>query len=312
MTTGSLRTDPADPALADATPTDPAMPAVPGRHRIAGPPPGWAAPPPGPLPPGPVGHPSGHPRRRGIAAVAAVAIAAAALGGGVGGFVGYEAAATGVVAAPAAAGTVAQVAQKVLPSVVQLQGSSSEGSGVVLSADGLILTNDHVVAGAGGGLTALFQDGGTAPVTVVGSDPAADLAVVRARGVSGLTPADVGTSAGLQVGQQVLAVGSPLGLTGTVTSGIVSALDRPVTPGGHVVVAAGSAPVSAIQTDAAINPGNSGGPLVDMQGRVVGINTAIATLGRAGSGQAGSIGLGFAIPIDEVMQLVGRLASQNG
>ncbi|WP_275967502.1 S1C family serine protease [Pseudonocardia abyssalis] len=261
------------------------------------------------MPPGPpAAHPEPvRPARRGMAGLVAVAIAAAALGGGVGGFVGYEvgspatASALGM-ASPAGDGTVAQVAGRVLPSVVQLTGARGEGSGIVLSADGLLLTNNHVVTGAGSGLTAIFSDGSRAPVQVVGTDPSADLAVVRAQGVSGLTPIEIGSSSGLQVGQQVVAVGSPLGLAGTVTTGIVSALDRPVAAGNQ------AASLEAIQTDAAINPGNSGGPLVDMAGRVVGINSAIATVGGSGSGRSGSIGLGFAIPIDQAARIADQLA----
>ncbi|MDF2978376.1 MAG: peptidase, partial [Actinomycetospora sp.] len=269
--------------------------------------------PPGPPPttPGPVAPPPGAPRRRRPVALVAGALAAVLVAGGVGGAVGYEAASAGAgtsvlssappagAPAPAApAGSVEQVAQTVLPSVVQLEGASGEGSGVVISADGLILTNAHVLeAGqaaqqqppAGGasaqGLTAVFQDGTRAPVQVVGTDPGADLAVVRAQGVSGLTPATLGSSASLQVGQEVVAVGSPLGLSGTVTTGIVSALQRPVASGG---AQSGQATVlDAIQTDAAINPGNSGGALVDMQGRVVGITSAIASLGQSSGGQSG-------------------------
>ncbi|HSK58636.1 MAG TPA: trypsin-like peptidase domain-containing protein, partial [Actinomycetospora sp.] len=233
-------------------------------------------------------------------------------------------------AAAAPAGSYEQVAQTVLPSVVQLEGASSEGSGVVISADGLILTNAHVLeagqaarqqpplgspgtapeGGAGEqGLTAVFQDGNRAPVQVVGTDPGADLAVVRAQGVSGLTPATLGSSAQLQVGQEVVAVGSPLGLSGTVTTGIVSALQRPVASGG---AQSGQATVlDAIQTDAAINPGNSGGALVDMQGRVVGITSAIASLGQSSGGPSGSIGLGFAIPIDQAARIGNELVTQG-
>ncbi len=177
---------------------------------------------------------------------------------------------------------VEQVAKAVTPSVVllQVQGSqgSGEGSGIILSSDGLILTNNHVVqaAASGGQIRAEFSDGTTAPATIEGRDPVTDLAVVRAKGVSGLTPATMGDSSALEVGQPVVAIGAPLGLQGTVTTGIVSALNRPVSSTGE----SGQATVvNAIQTDAAINPGNSGGPLVDMSGRVVGIDSAIASLG---------------------------------
>jgi putative serine protease PepD len=221
--------------------------------------------------------------------------------------------------------------------VVKLSGSTGEGSGVVLSADGVILTNAHVLeASDGRGLTATFRDGTTAPVQIVGRDTRADVAVVRAQGVSTLTPIQLGNSDELQVGQQVVAVGSPLGLNGTVTSGIVSALNRPVvtqqppqqaTPNGLGGLGGGlgglgglegpgeTSPqqpaqlsaVNAIQTDAAINPGNSGGPLVDMHGRIVGLNSAIASLGPTVGGQSGSIGLGFSIPINQVKRIADEL-----
>jgi putative serine protease PepD len=207
-------------------------------------------------------------------------------------------------------GSVEQVAQRVTPSVVQLRvrGArlATEGSGIVLSADGLILTNNHVVASAanGGDVAAVLQDGRSLPVQIVGTAPKFDLAVVRAQGASGLTPAQLGSSSNVRVGQEVVAIGSPLGLSGTVTSGIISALARPVVAGGE---GGGQDTVlDAIQTDAAINPGNSGGPLADMQGRVIGINTAIASLGF-GDGQAGSIGLGFAIPIDQARRIANEL-----
>jgi putative serine protease PepD len=141
---------------------------------------------------------------------------------------------------------------------------------------------------------------------VVGTDPSTDIAVVRAQGVSGLTPITIGSSANLRVGQDVVAVGSPLGLEGTVTNGIISALNRPVASGGN----AGdqNSVLDAIQTDAAINPGNSGGALVNMNGELVGINSAIASLGNDTSGpESGSIGLGFAIPVDQAKRIADQL-----
>jgi putative serine protease PepD len=211
---------------------------------------------------------------------------------------------------------VEQVAQRVLPSVVQLRveggalarGQLGEGSGMVVSADGLVLTNNHVVEpGAGGGtLRAVFQDGRTSTVRIVGRDPETDIALVKADNVSGLTPVELGNSDGVRVGQQVTAFGSPLGLGGTVTTGIVSALDRAVSVGGDeggAATPASSTVLSAIQTDAAINPGNSGGPLVDMQGRVIGINSAIATAGPGG----GSIGVGFSIPVNQAKRIADQL-----
>ncbi|MCY7372239.1 MAG: trypsin-like peptidase domain-containing protein, partial [Spirochaetaceae bacterium] len=158
----------------------------------------------------------------------------------------------------------------------------------------------------GGTLTVAFTDGSTASASIVGRDPVTDLAVIRADGVSGLTEATLGSSADLDPGEQVVAIGSPLGLEGTVTSGIVSALNRPVRTGDASGAETASTVIDAIQTDAAINPGNSGGPLVNLRGEVVGINSAIASLG-SGSGQAGSIGLGFSIPIDQARSIARQL-----
>jgi putative serine protease PepD len=211
----------------------------------------------------------------------------------------------------APAGTIEQVAQRVLPSVVSISvqgaGGTGTGTGVIISSDGQILTNNHVVAGAanGGRIVVDFEDDTSAEATVVGLDPLMDLAIIKAD-KTGLTPAELGDSQELNVGDQVVAFGSPLGLEGTVTSGIVSALQRPVRTGPADPTT--NTVIDAIQTDAAINPGNSGGPLVDMQGRVVGINTAIASLGSAAGGQAGSIGLGFAIPIDQAREIAKELA----
>ncbi|MHC1559537.1 S1C family serine protease [Actinomycetospora sp. C-140] len=209
-------------------------------------------------------------------------------------------------AAAAAPGSIEQVAATVIPSAVQIRGAAGEGSGVVLSADGLIMTNNHVLqAGQGGGLEAIFSDGRSAPLQVVGTAPAADIAVVRASGVTDLRPANLGNSDQLAQGQAVIAVGSPLGLSGTVTTGIVSALNRPVEAGGSG--SGQSSVLDAIQTDAAINPGNSGGPLVDGQGRVIGVNTAIASVTGSAGQEAGSIGLGFAIPINQARRLATEL-----
>ena len=213
---------------------------------------------------------------------------------------------------PAADGSVEQVAASVLPSVVKItvtgpQGSGS-GSGIILSSDGEILTNNHVVEAADGGTMAVsFNDGSTAPATVVGTDPLTDLAVIQAKDVSGLTPATLGKSGNLDVGENVVAIGSPFGLEATVTSGIVSALQRPVSVGGGTGT---ETTYPAIQTDAAINPGNSGGPLVNMNGEVVGINSSIRSASN-GMGEAGSIGLGFAIPIDNVLPIVDQLRNDE-
>ncbi len=228
--------------------------------------------------------------------------------------------------AAAADGSVEQVAATLLPSVVSVlsssSGSSGEGSGIILSSDGMILTNNHVISGATS-LGVQFNDGTTAEATVVGADSTDDLAVIKATGVSGLTTATLGSSADLQIGQGVIAVGSPLGLSATVTSGIVSALNRPVRtssaedqqqqqqqqqlPGRSQQQSQTSTNqdtvMNAIQTDAAINPGNSGGPLVDMSGHVIGINSAIASLSSSSSSEGGSIGVGFAIPIDQAKRI---------
>jgi putative serine protease PepD len=250
-------------------------------------------------------------------AAAAAVLVCSLVAGGVGGAVGYTLAdkdppvrssvtqpATGA-SADLPVGSVARVAQAVLPSVVQLEIRSGPafgtGTGVVISSDGQILTNNHVVelAARGREATALFLNGQRVPVEIVGRLPSADIAVVRARNIDHLNPAELGRSSDLVVGQEVVAVGSPLGLQGTVTSGIISALDRPVRVGGPP--SGQETVLNAIQTDAAVNPGNSGGPLVDMQGRVIGINTAGASIGPPGA--AGSIGLNFAIPIDQAKRI---------
>ncbi|MEO8107598.1 MAG: trypsin-like peptidase domain-containing protein [Actinomycetes bacterium] len=201
---------------------------------------------------------------------------------------------------------VTKIADAVVPTVVSLEvrgeGRGATGSGVVVRSDGYIVTNSHVISGAAerGSVVATFSDGVQVPARIVGRSPTYDLAVVRVDR-KGLSAAPLGDSDRLRVGDAVVAVGSPLGLSGTVTTGIVSALDRPVTTSD-----AGQASyISAIQTDAAINPGNSGGPLVDIRGRVVGITSAIATLGSGRS--AGSIGLGFAIPVNQARTVVEQL-----
>ena len=202
-------------------------------------------------------------------------------------------------------GAIEQVAAAVLPSVVQLQVSNEvtggSGTGIILSADGLILTNHHVVdvAGKDGNITVSFSDGNRANANLIDSDPATDIALIQAENVSGLKPATLGTSADLNVGQTVVAIGSPFGLESTVTAGIISALNRSVsTADGEQ-----NAIFPAIQTDAAINPGNSGGPLVDLSGRVIGMNSAI----RTDNETSGSIGLGFAIPIDLVVRVSNQI-----
>jgi putative serine protease PepD len=318
-------------------------------------PPSWL-PPQGPDTIAGPGGGSGHRPRRGLGLVAGLA-ALVIVSAGVGGVAGWSvsdnntnnssaAAASSATPTPAAStGTIgaapqtissgsgtpksyAAIAAAVLPVVVSIDvRTSSEGdtgSGIIISADGYILTNNHVVTAAStsGTITVHFNDGTSTPGKIVGTDLSSDLAVVKVQ-KTGLPVAHLGSSAGVRVGDAVLAVGSPLGLSGTVTSGIVSALNRPVDttadqeqqqqptnpfdPFGNNSAAPSQAPTTAttatvfgaIQTDAAINPGNSGGALVDDQGNVIGINSAIASLGAtSGSTQSGSIGVGFAIPID--------------
>jgi putative serine protease PepD len=243
--------------------------------------------------------------------------------GGRGGAVALGGSYTLATAQPAVsrpAGSVASIAQRVVPAVVSLEvrtgNTGDTGSGVVINSDGFILTNNHVISLAASdsdaALTVVFNDGkGTrVPGTIVGRDPASDLAVVKVDGVDNITVAQLGDSNSLQVGDEVVAVGSPLGLAGTVTTGIVSSLHRPVRLSGEGTDT--DAVIDAIQTDAAINPGNSGGPLVDATGAVVGINTAIRTLGDTTTGQAtGSIGLGFAIPIDYARSIAQTLINHG-
>ena len=247
-----------------------------------------------------------------IGVIVAGAAAVAMLSGAVGGAAGYYLADSGspAVSSPVvtagggsvpADGTVAGVAAAVIPTVVNISTGSGQGSGFIIQSDGYILTNNHVVDGANS-LTVTFEDGSTAPAQLVGANPGYDLAVIKADR-DGLPVSTLGRSADVNVGDTAIAIGSPLGLQGTVTSGIVSSLDRPVTAGGQGETSF----INAIQTDAAVNPGNSGGPLVDGEGRVIGVNSAIATLGAGAGGQAGSIGLGFAIPIDTAQRIADEL-----
>jgi putative serine protease PepD len=226
------------------------------------------------------------------------------------------------------------VAAAVEPSVVSVQiragNESAEGSGVILDKQGRVLTNNHVVADAAqsGDIMVVLADGSGYAAKVVGTDPQSDLAVIQIQNApSGLKPATLGNSEAVKVGDPVMAVGNPLGLSDTATTGIISALNRPVTtsqaggggggdentnPFGQPQQST-SEPVvtNAIQTDAAINPGNSGGALVDAHGRVIGINSSIASLGSSDGGQAGSIGLGFAIPINEAKDVANQLISKG-
>jgi len=246
--------------------------------------------------------------------VAAAGLALVAVSAGTGGAAGYLAgsptAATPTTDATSAPPTVAGMpsdlvgaAARALPGVVSVQvrtgSGGASGSGFVFDDRGHIVTNNHVVAAQGGGsVTVVGSDGRRLTAEVVGTDPNSDIAVLRVTPSAALRPLAVADLSTTRVGEPVLAVGSPLGLSGTVTAGIISALDRQVRLGGTVRQ-------TAVQTDASINPGNSGGPLVNARGEVVGVNTAIATLEGGGS-----IGIGFAVPIDRASQvattLIGR------
>jgi putative serine protease PepD len=275
--------------------------------------------------------PAGNePKRRRSRVLLITALLAALVGGGVGG--GVVALAehdngnsvntglriTNATGAPAAQldGTVGAAAAKIRPSVVTIEVSGAQesgtGSGVIIRQDGYILTNDHVVSiGSGTGtIEVTLADGRTVAGKIVGRDTSDDLAVIKVDGIANLPAATFAKSSSLSVGQTVVAVGAPLGLSDTVTSGIVSNVARPVRAGDN-----DQAVFEAVQTDAAINPGNSGGPLVDLNGSVVGINAAIASDSSGGglqipgqpAQQAGNIGIGFAIPADEASRIASEL-----
>jgi len=265
-------------------------------------------------PPGPGQRSGGGWRRGAVATVAAVAIALTA--GGAGGFVGYALhdEAAPLQSTPAVnrnvnvvdRSSLADVAAKVQPTVVDIKTQSGEGSGVVISADGYIVTNNHVVATARGAtVTVTFNSGRQLDARIVGTDAKTDIAVVKVD-ATGLTAAQWGDSDALEVGDTVLAIGSPLGLAGSVTEGIVSALHRTITVGGGQAPGGGGSAATtyadAIQTDAAINEGNSGGALVDLDGKLIGINSAIAT-----SGSTGNIGVGFAISANRAKEVADAL-----
>jgi putative serine protease PepD len=274
--------------------------------------------------------PPPNPRRAGLLAAVGSSLAIALVAGGSAGYVAGRHADNAALTDPGASlGTgsstsatlnrapdsVAGIAARVLQSVVNISVKSDSGegtgSGVVIRSDGYVLTNNHVVDAAGAVVTVSFNGAESVevPASIVGRDPDTDLAVIKVQTSKKLVPAALGQSRGLVVGDPVIAIGSPLGLAGTVTSGIISALNRTVNVPGQ----SGSATplFNAIQTDAAINPGNSGGALVDAKGQVIGINSAIATLGNGGGlggeSQSGSIGVGFAIPIDEARSVAEEL-----
>jgi putative serine protease PepD len=274
----------------------------------------------------PRSQPGGRPRT-GI--MVALALIAGLIGGLAGGYIGSHQGSSGTaqsynpgpVPSPVRsrpADSVAAIAARVLPSVVMIKvnGGEGTGSGFIING-GYIVTNNHVVTLDGqdkkAPLQVVLPGGQAVPAKLVGADPYSDIAVIQPQGGSSLPPVQLGNSTGVVVGDPVIAVGSPLGLAGTVTSGIVSALHRPVQAGSGQAggaSAASEAYIDAIQTDAPINPGNSGGPLVNGQGQVIGVTSVIATLGGSsigGQGQSGSIGLGFAIPVDQARGVIQQL-----
>jgi putative serine protease PepD len=316
----------------------PWAPAPPVQHPAGG----YAPLPPAPEPPLSVGQwhrydpwaapgtPSAaeRPQRRGRGGLAAllllVAVVAGSIGGAIGASLRRDAGAAGGVSLPPAPaqgatrepGSVAGIAARTLPGVVYIhvKGSAGEdtGTGFVLDQVGHVLTNNHVVepAAKGGTISVTFDDGRVRTARTVGRDSGYDLAVIKADGMAGTgpRPLTLGDSDSVKVGDPVVAIGAPFGLKGTVTSGIISATHRPITAGGATDVSY----VDALQTDAPINPGNSGGPLVDAQGRVIGINSAIRSVSSGsdpfGTGtQGGSIGLGFAIPVNQAKRVAGEL-----
>ncbi|WP_141658687.1 S1C family serine protease [Carbonactinospora thermoautotrophica] len=327
---------PDDPGAVPASPV-PGGAAAPASHGASGAAGGWGEPSGGPeypwAPPAEErevpGRRARERARRGLGSLIAVGLVAGLVGGGVGWFASSqtnERIGGSYVELPTAQkgttdrppGTVASIAEAVLPAVVSISVSTESeedtGSGFVIRPDGYILTNHHVVASAldGGTIEVRFPDARTATAKIVGQpDAQSDLAVIKVDGMSGLVAARLGNSDSVVVGDPVVAIGSPLGLAGTVTSGIISAKDRPVTAGGGRE--GESSFINALQTDAAINPGNSGGPLVNGRGEVIGVNSAIATLGGGpfGGGQQGNIGLGFAIPINQAKNIAEQIINKG-
>ncbi|KOX02204.1 trypsin-like peptidase domain-containing protein [Streptomyces sp. NRRL B-3648] len=256
-----------------------------------------------------------------------VALLAAGVGGAVGAYVerdglggGVRLPQAGSVPAGRAPDSVAGIAARALPSVVTLHVRGADeagtGTGFVLDTAGHILTNNHVVepAGTGGEISVTFGSGDTVKAKVVGRDSGYDLAVVQVHGVRGLTPLPLGNSDDVKVGDPVVAIGAPFDLANTVTSGIISAKERPITAGGEKSDGSDVSYVDALQTDAPINPGNSGGPLLDSRAQVIGINSAIRSAGSgtdSDGGQAGSIGLGFAIPVNQAKRVAEELINDG-
>jgi putative serine protease PepD len=296
---------------------EPTRPLPFGPHAFGTPPPAEGAPQPGDVPGEPLRDRASRMPGWLWPAVAALALVVGLVGGALGAAL-YESSdddpvftrgldpRTTRTAPPISAGdqSVSAVAQELLPSTVQILAGfdgtegGATGSGFVLDTEGHVITNNHVVAGAadGGSIDVVDFEGTRHEATVVGRSSVYDLAVLKVEATSSLRPASLGASAVLKVGDPVVAFGAPLGLSQTVTSGIVSALNRPVTTGESDD---DSSFINAVQTDAAINPGNSGGPLVNLAGQVVGVNSAIATTGGF-MREAGNIGVGFAIPIEQV------------
>jgi putative serine protease PepD len=256
--------------------------------------------------------------RRSYTPILLICLITALLAGGLGGTLGYVFAVRGGVAPgggtqlgattedpPAAANrapeSLAGVAEKVLPSVVTVRVTGAIGSGFVVSEDGYVITNDHVVEGGDDAMSVSFSDGSTATAELVGRDPQSDVAVIKVA-KSGLTPVAIGNSDTIAVGDPVLAFGSPLALVNTVTAGIVSAVDRTIEAGD----AGTTRYYAAIQTDAAVNQGNSGGPLVNAAGQVIGVNSVIRSVGGTET-EAGNIGLAFAIPINQARRVAGDI-----
>ncbi|MFJ5030508.1 trypsin-like peptidase domain-containing protein [Streptomyces sp. NPDC088560] len=270
---------------------------------------------------------AGRGRRLMVGWTVVVALVAAGVGGIVGAYAerqGLDGEVSlpqaGRVPAGRAPDSVAGIAARALPSVVTLHVSGTDqtdtGTGFVLDTQGHILTNNHVVAPAGssGAISVTFSSGESVQAKVVGRDSGYDLAVVQVHGVHGLTPLPLGDSDGVRVGDPVVAIGAPFDLANTVTSGIISAKERPITAGGDKGDGSDVSYVDALQTDAPINPGNSGGPLLDSQARVIGINSAIrsADSGSDSDGaQAGSIGLGFAIPVNQAKRVAEELINDG-
>ena len=309
-----------------AAPQGPPAPAMPARYPnfVAY---GASPPPPGGYPPSAAGQPSGR-SGMGLWGVIAVAAIVSLIVGSFAGLAGYvvgqavdsaNSTTSATVAAPAPQPStipsdpipadqmpesVSEMVSAVLPGVVSIAIESRDergsGSGFVIRPDGYILTNNHVAAPAadGGSLKVFFENGDSADAEIIGRNSAYDLAVLKID-ADNLPVVRLGDSDAVTVGDLAVAIGAPLGLQGTVTAGIISSLDRPVTAGGQGEMAY----INALQTDAAINPGNSGGPLLNSAGQVIGVNSAIATLAPTFTGEAGSIGLGFAIPVNSARRI---------